>query len=61
MLTAAAKVDAWPSIIQESLYRLIVLDGGEIVEQGTHQELVKSDGIYSQLWAHQTGGFLGLD
>ena len=41
--------------------RLIVLDGGEIVEQGTHRELVKSDGIYSQLWAHQTGGFLGLD
>jgi ATP-binding cassette subfamily B multidrug efflux pump len=41
--------------------RLIVLDGGEIVEQGTHQELVKSDGIYSQLWAHQTGGFLGLE
>jgi ATP-binding cassette subfamily B multidrug efflux pump len=41
--------------------RLIVLDGGEIVEQGTHRELVKSNGIYSQLWAHQTGGFLGLD
>ncbi|MDH3901890.1 MAG: ABC transporter ATP-binding protein/permease [Xanthomonadales bacterium] len=41
--------------------RLIVLDVGEIVEQGTHRELVKSDGIYSQLWAHQTGGFLGLD
>jgi ATP-binding cassette subfamily B multidrug efflux pump len=41
--------------------RLIVLDGGVIVEQGTHRELVKSDGIYSQLWAHQTGGFLGLD
>ena len=41
--------------------RLIVLDGGEIVEQGTHRELVKSEGIYSQLWAHQTGGFLGLE
>jgi ATP-binding cassette subfamily B multidrug efflux pump len=41
--------------------RLIVLDGGEIVEQGTHRELVNSDGIYSQLWAHQTGGFLGLE
>ena len=38
--------------------RLIVLDKGEIVEQGTHQLLVKSKGIYSQLWAHQTGGFL---
>jgi ATP-binding cassette subfamily B multidrug efflux pump len=41
--------------------RLIVLDSGEIVEQGTHGELVESGGIYSQLWAHQTGGFLGLE
>ncbi|MEZ8099282.1 ABC transporter ATP-binding protein [Vibrio bivalvicida] len=39
--------------------RLIVLDKGEVVEQGTHQELVKSGGIYAQLWAHQTGGFIG--
>ena len=39
--------------------RLIVLDKGEIVEQGTHQELIAGDGIYSQLWAHQTGGFIG--
>jgi len=38
--------------------RLVVLDRGRIVEQGTHQQLVKSGGIYSQLWAHQTGGFL---
>ncbi|MDP5145049.1 ABC transporter ATP-binding protein [Shewanella sp. ULN5] len=41
--------------------RLIVLDQGKIIEQGTHQELIASDGIYSQLWAHQTGGFLGID
>ncbi|PKG73422.1 multidrug ABC transporter ATP-binding protein [Shewanella sp. GutCb] len=40
--------------------RLIVLDKGKIVEQGTHQELIHSDGIYAQLWAHQTGGFLGV-
>ncbi|OAJ93315.1 ABC transporter ATP-binding protein [Vibrio bivalvicida] len=39
--------------------RLIVLDKGEVVEQGTHQELVQSGGIYAQLWAHQTGGFIG--
>lgn len=38
--------------------RLIVLDKGEIVEQGTHQELVENGGIYAQLWAHQTGGFI---
>ncbi|TOQ36442.1 ABC transporter ATP-binding protein [Vibrio parahaemolyticus] len=39
--------------------RLIVLDKGNIVEQGTHQELIAHNGIYAQLWAHQTGGFLG--
>ncbi|WP_414932825.1 ABC transporter ATP-binding protein [Vibrio europaeus] len=39
--------------------RLIVLDKGEVAEQGTHQELVQSGGIYAQLWAHQTGGFIG--
>lgn len=39
--------------------RLIVLDKGHIVEQGTHQELIKNKGIYAQLWAHQTGGFIG--
>ena len=41
--------------------RLIVIDQGRIVEQGTHQQLVSSGGIYAQLWAHQTGGFLGLE
>ncbi|EGM69376.1 ABC transporter ATP-binding protein [Shewanella sp. HN-41] len=41
--------------------RLIVLDQGRIVEQGTHQELIAAGGIYAQLWAHQTGGFLGVE
>lgn len=41
--------------------RLIVLDQGRAVEQGTHQELIAAGGIYAQLWAHQTGGFLGVD
>ena len=41
--------------------RLIVIDEGNIVEEGTHQELINDGGIYAQLWAHQTGGFLGLD
>lgn len=41
--------------------RLIVLDQGAIVEQGSHQELIERGGIYAQLWAHQTGGFIGLD
>lgn len=39
--------------------RLIVLDKGKIVEQGSHQELLSLNGIYAQLWAHQSGGFLG--
>jgi len=39
--------------------RLIVLDKGAVVEQGTHSELIAQGGIYSQLWAHQSGGFLG--
>jgi len=38
--------------------RLIVLDQGKIVEQGTHDELVAMNGIYAQLWQRQTGGFL---
>lgn len=41
--------------------RLIVLDQGRIVEQGTHQQLIASGGIYAQLWAHQTGGFIGQE
>ncbi len=39
--------------------RLIVLDKGQIIEQGTHSELIALGGIYAQLWAHQSGGFLG--
>lgn len=41
--------------------RLIVLDEGKIVEQGSHSELIASGGIYAQLWAHQTGGFIGVE
>ncbi|MDQ7972227.1 MAG: ABC transporter ATP-binding protein [Rhodocyclaceae bacterium] len=39
--------------------RLIVLDGGHVVEEGTHRELLARDGLYARLWAHQSGGFLG--
>jgi ATP-binding cassette, subfamily B, multidrug efflux pump len=38
--------------------RLIVLDQGHIVEQGSHEELISQQGIYAQLWQRQTGGFL---
>jgi len=44
-----------------ALDRLIVLDQGRIVEQGTHQSLVHQGGLYAQLWERQSGGFLGLD
>jgi ATP-binding cassette subfamily B protein len=38
--------------------RLVVLDGGRIVEQGSHTELLAAQGAYAALWAHQSGGFL---
>ena len=41
-----------------ALDRLIVLDKGYIAEEGSHEELLKQNGIYAQLWAHQTGGFI---
>ncbi|WP_018013905.1 ABC transporter ATP-binding protein [Teredinibacter turnerae] len=39
--------------------RLIVLDQGRIIEQGSHQQLLEQNGLYAQLWARQSGGFLG--
>ena len=38
--------------------RLIVLDKGRIIEEGSHTELLKKQGLYAKLWAHQSGGFL---
>jgi len=38
--------------------RLIVLDHGQIVEQGTHAELLAQNGLYAKLWQHQSGSFL---
>lgn len=41
--------------------RLVVFEKGQIVEMGSHQELLQLNGRYARLWAHQTGGFLGLE
>ena len=41
--------------------RLIVLDNGGVVEQGSHDKLIAQGGIYAGLWAHQTGGFIGVE
>lgn len=38
--------------------RIVVLDQGVIVEEGTHENLLKQGGIYARLWNHQAGGFL---
>ena len=41
-----------------SLDRLVVMDEGRIVETGSHDELMKSGGLYARLWERQTGGFI---
>ncbi|MDP1539347.1 MAG: ABC transporter ATP-binding protein [Moraxellaceae bacterium] len=41
--------------------RLIVMDQGRVVESGSHDELVAANGLYAQLWARQSGGFLDPD
>jgi ATP-binding cassette subfamily B protein len=38
--------------------RILVLDDGKIIEDGNHDELLKEDGLYAKLWAHQSGGFI---
>jgi ATP-binding cassette subfamily B multidrug efflux pump len=43
------------------LDRLVVLDAGRVVEEGTHAELLRRGGLYAALWQRQSGGFLGLE
>ena len=44
-----------------ALDRLVVIDQGRIVEQGSHQQLIAGNGLYARLWQRQSGGFLGLE
>jgi len=44
-----------------ALDRLIVVDQGKIIEEGTHEALIAKGGLYAELWARQSGGFLALD
>jgi ATP-binding cassette subfamily B multidrug efflux pump len=39
--------------------RLVVMEGGRIVEEGNHRSLLAQGGLYARLWSHQSGGFLG--
>ncbi|HSE29409.1 MAG TPA: ABC transporter ATP-binding protein [Candidatus Saccharimonadales bacterium] len=42
----------------QKMDRIIVLDNGKIVEQGSHKKLIEQKGVYANLWAHQSGGFI---
>jgi ATP-binding cassette, subfamily B, bacterial len=42
----------------QKMDRIVVLDKGTIVEQGTHSELLEKQGVYAKLWSHQSGGFI---
>jgi ATP-binding cassette, subfamily B, bacterial len=43
------------------LDRIVVLDEGAVVEDGSHSELLAADGLYARLWQHQSGGFITTD
>jgi ATP-binding cassette subfamily B multidrug efflux pump len=40
--------------------RILVLDDGQIVEEGSHDELLKNNGLYARFWERQSGGFISI-
>ena len=41
--------------------RIVVLDNGKVTEQGSHDELLRKNGLYHSFWNRQSGGFIGTD
>ena len=41
-----------------ALDRLVVIDRGRIIEQGSHDQLIRAGGLYAELWQRQSGGFI---
>ncbi|MGE4610347.1 MAG: ABC transporter ATP-binding protein [Paracoccaceae bacterium] len=41
--------------------RIVVMDNGRIIEQGTHAALLANNGLYASLWSRQSGGFIGVE
>ncbi len=42
----------------QRLDRIVVMDEGKVIEQGSHKSLLKQEGLYAKLWNHQSGGFI---
>jgi len=42
----------------QKMDRIVVMDSGKIIEQGSHKELIRQKGVYAKLWARQSGGFI---
>ena len=45
--------------MERDLPRIVVLEAGKIIEEGTHAALLKKNGLYAKLWKLQAGGFVG--
>jgi hypothetical protein len=57
-LLAAKRIGGASQLTVARIDRLVVRDGGRVVEEGSHEQLLVRHGIYEKLWRHQSGGFL---